>query len=282
MKEEIIKLLKKHTKLSNVQLEIPPNPHMGDYAFPCFQLCKKFKLPAHEIAKALEKEIKPTPGISAIEANGPYLNFFINKRDLTDLTITSILKEKDKYGSSNIGKKQKIMVEYSSPNTNKPLTLGLLRNDSLGMAISNILEFTNYNVTKALLLSDRGAHICKSMLMYQKYGKNKKPNIKSDHFVGEFYVRFQKESKKDPNLEKQILEMLIKWEKKDKETRKLWKKLDSWVTKGFKETYKTFGSKFDIIFKESDFYNKAKPIVEKGLKENIFKKDEDNSIYIDG
>ena len=90
MKEEIINLLKRHTKLSNIILEIPPNPEMGDYAFPCFQLCKKFKLPAHEIAKNLEKEIQPTLGISVIEAKGPYLNFFINKQNLTDITLKSL------------------------------------------------------------------------------------------------------------------------------------------------------------------------------------------------
>tara|TARA_Y100000034_G_C6882193_1_gene404408 strand:- start:874 stop:2055 length:1182 start_codon:yes stop_codon:yes gene_type:complete len=117
--------------------------------------------------------------------------------------------------------------------------------------------------------------------MYKKYGKNKKPNIKLDHFVGKFYVMFQQKVAKHKKLEKTILEMLQKWEKGDKETRQLWKKLDSWAIQGFKETYKMFGSKFDVTFKESDFYNKAQPIIEQGLKKHIFKKDEDSSIFID-
>ena len=117
--------------------------------------------------------------------------------------------------------------------------------------------------------------------MYQRYGNNSMPNIKPDHFVGKFYVMYQQKAAKNPNLEDEILTMLQKWEDKDKDIRRLWKKLDTWTTKGFKQTYKTFGSKFDITFKESDFYNKAQPIIKQAIKKNIFKKDKDNSIYID-
>ncbi len=173
------------------------------------------------------------------------------------------------------------MIEYSAPNTNKPLHLGHLRNDSIGMALSNLLSFNNYKVIKANLYSNRGIHICKSMLAYKKYGKNKKPNKKSDHFVGDFYVMFMQKVKENPSLDQEAQDLLKKWENKDKETLALWKKMDNWAIQGFKQTYKTFGSKFDVEFKESDYYDKAKPIIELGIKNKVFHKDQDNSIVID-
>ncbi|MDP7140915.1 MAG: arginine--tRNA ligase [Candidatus Woesearchaeota archaeon] len=280
LKEYIIKELKKATKLKEINLEIPPSSNFGDYAFPCYPLAKILKKNPNDIAVNLSKKIEKNDIIQKIETNGPYINFFVNKSAFSKAILTKIFKEKGEYGLSNIGKKEKVMVEYSSPNTNKPLHLGHLRNDSIGMAISNILSFTGHDVTKSILYSNRGIHICKSMLAYQHYGKNKKPTttIKPDHFVGKFYILYEK--KKTKKLEAELGEMLRKWEAGDKKTRALWKKMDAWAIKGFKETYQKFGSEFDVEFRESDFYNKAKPIIELGLKKNIFIKDEEENRII--
>lgn len=167
------------------------------------------------------------------------------------------------------------MIEYSSPNTNKPLHLGHVRNNVLGMSLSNLYEFSGYRIIKTSLVNDRGIHICKSMLAYMKYGKNKIPDKKPDHFVGDFYALFTLMSKENPGLELEAQELLKKWESKDKKTLALWKKMNSWVYKGFEETYKIIGSRFDKTYYESKIYEKAKEIVSNGLKKGIFKKEND-------
>ena len=173
------------------------------------------------------------------------------------------------------------MVEYPSPNTNKPLHLGHLRNISIGDSISNILEFQNNKIIRTNLNNDRGVHISKSMLAYQKWGNNKKPNKKSDHFVGDFYVLFSKNSQKNPNLEQEAQDLLKNWEQKDKETVRLSKKMNSWALEGFKETYKKFNVKpFNKTYYESQIYKKGKQLVLKYLKKGIFKKRKDNAIII--
>ena len=278
IKEYIITELKKLTKLKEINLEVPPSSSFGDYAFPCYPLAKTLKKNPNDIAVELSQKIKQNEVIQKVEAEGPYINFFVNKSAFSKIILSKIFKEKGEYGISKIGEKEKVMIEYSSPNTNKPLHLGHLRNDSIGMAVSNILSFTDHNVTKSILYSNRGIHICKSMLAYMHYGKNKKPGGKPDHFVGKFYVLYEK--KKTEKLEKELSEILKKWEAGDKKVRKLWDQMDKWAIEGFKETYKQFGSEFDVEFRESDFYNKAKPIIELGLKKNIFFKDEEENRII--
>ena len=278
IKEYIITELKKLTKLKEINLEVPPSSSFGDYAFPCYHLAKTLKKNPNDIAVELSQKIKQNEVIQKVEAEGPYINFFVNKSAFSKIILSKIFKEKGEYGISKIGEKEKVMIEYSSPNTNKPLHLGHLRNDSIGMAVSNILSFTDHNVTKSILYSNRGIHICKSMLAYMHYGKNKKPGGKPDHFVGKFYVLYEK--KKTEKLEKELSEILKKWEAGDKKVRKLWDQMDKWAIEGFKETYKQFGSEFDVEFRESDFYNKAKPIIELGLKKNIFFKDEEENRII--
>ncbi len=141
------------------------------------------------------------------------------------------------------------------------------------MVVSNILEFSGYDVIRTAIINDRGVHICKSMYAYQEWGSGK-PDKKPDHFVGDFYVLFEQKLKENPALEEKIQEMLRKWEAGDKRTRALWKKMNAWVLKGMKETYKKFGSKFDFWTFESDIYDKAKPIIEEGLKKGIFFRNE--------
>jgi arginyl-tRNA synthetase len=195
--------------------------------------------------------------------------------------ILNVLSKKEKYGIGTIGKGKRTMVEFPSPNTNKPLHLGHLRNMSIGESLSRILEFNGGYVVRANLNNDRGIHICKSMLAYQKWGRGKNPKkqkIKSDHFVGDFYVMFEK--KKTKKLEGEAQEMLRLWEAGDKKTLELWKKMNAWALDGFKETYKNFKVKHDVNFFESKIYQKGKEIISEGLQKKIFERGKDGEIKI--
>lgn len=288
MKREIAILLKKILKDLGVDLkkeeienliEIPPSSKMGDYSFPCFFLAEKLKKNPHEIALEIKEKIFDK-NFEEVQVLGAYVNFFVDKKKFAENIIKEILKEKENFGKSNIGKKEKTMVEFPSPNTNKPLHLGHLRNMSIGESVSRILEFNSEKVIRASINNDRGVHICKSMIAYKKYGKNKKPTKKSDHFVGDFYVKFNQMVKENKDYEKKAQECLQKWEAKDKETLDLWKKMNKWALDGFKETYKTFGIKHDKEYYESKIYKKGKEIVLEGLKKGIFEKKQDGSVSI--
>ncbi len=291
MKEKIADLLKKALDKLKVNLkkeeikkriEIPPSYEMGDYAFPCFFLAEKFKQQPYEIALEVRKKLKKSPYFEDIQTSGPYVNFFLDKRTFVIKTLKKIIKEKENFGKNKTRKKKKTMVEFPSPNTNKPLHLGHLRNMSIGESISRVLEFNGEKAVRANLNNDRGIHICKSMLAYKKYGKGKKPlkKQKPDHFVGDFYVKFNQMAKKNKNLEKEVQELLRKWEEGDKETISLWKKMNNWALKGFEETYKKFGIKHDKEYFESELYEKGKKIIEKGVKDKVFEKKKDNSVSI--
>lgn len=195
----------------------------------------------------------------------------------------------------------KIMVEYSSPNTNKPLHLGHIRNNLLGYSISEILKARGHQVTKVNLVNDRGIHICKSMLAWQLYGKGETPassGLKGDHLVGKYYVAFDKEykveiaglvkdgmdadiAKKEAPLMKAAQEMLIKWEAGDTETVELWRTMNGWVYEGFDVTYKKLGVDFDKFYYESDTYLLGKDLIQEGLKTGIFFTKDDGSIWVD-
>ena len=195
----------------------------------------------------------------------------------------------------------RVMVEYSSPNTNKPLHLGHLRNNFLGFSISNILEACGYNVFKVNLVNDRGIHICKSMLAYQKWGKGETPassGLKGDHLIGKYYVIFDKEYKKEiaklkaggmeeeeakkkAPLILEAQELLQKWEENDPATVSLWKTMNGWVYEGFDATYKAMGVSFDKMYQESNTYLLGKDIVEEGLKKGVFYKKDDGSVWAD-
>lgn len=193
------------------------------------------------------------------------------------------------------------MVEYASPNTNKPLHLGHLRNIFLGYAVAEILKANGHEVYKTQIINDRGIHICKSMLAWQRFGNGETPQtsgLKGDHLVGKYYVEFDKaykiemnlliekglmkeEAEKEAPIFKQAQEMLLKWENGDKEVVDLWKRMNGWVYEGFDVTYKTMGIDFDEIYYESDTYILGKDIVERGLAKGFFYKKEDNSIWCD-
>lgn len=264
-------------ELIETLIEIPPKQEFGDYAFPCFILAKEYKKNPNEIAKELKQKIN-LEIIEKIEDKGAYLNFFIKKHLKAEQALLNANIQT--YGT--LKEKGTILVEFPSPNTNKPLHIGHLRNMVLGESICRIEENAGKKVIRANLLNDRGIHICKSMIAYQKFGEGKNPEAegkKSDHFVGEYYVKYSKENETNPKLEEETRQMLQKWEQGDEETIKLWKKMNEWAEKGFKETYKKFGIKHDIEYKESEIYKEGKEIVMDGLKKGILKKTDDGAVY---
>ncbi len=198
-------------------------------------------------------------------------------------------------------KNEKVMVEYSSPNTNKPLHLGHVRNNLLGYSVAEILKAAGYEVIKVNLVNDRGIHICKSMLAWQRFGNGETPQstgMKGDHLVGKYYVAFDQaykqqisdlmaegqtedEAKKNAPIIREAQQMLLKWEQKDPEVYNLWKMMNGWVYKGFDVTYKSLGVDFDRFYYESDTYMLGKDIIEEGLAKGVFFRKEDNSVWID-
>src|SRR5690554_2651400 len=176
------------------------------------------------------------------------------------------------------------MVEFSCPNTNKPLHLGHLRNDAIGQSIANILKANSAEVLKVNLINNRGIHICKSMLAYQLKGEGETPQssgIKGDHLVGKYYVEYSNLEEEDPSIALQAQQMLKKWEEGDEETLKLWEMMNGWTMDGLKETYQRTNVSFDHYFFESETYKLGKDEVLRGLEKNIFYKEEDGSIWVD-
>ncbi|MDR1671361.1 MAG: arginine--tRNA ligase [Alistipes sp.] len=177
-----------------------------------------------------------------------------------------------------------VMVEYSSPNTNKPLHLGHVRNNLLGWSVAEIMRACGHNVLKANLVNDRGIHICKSMLAWQRFGNGETPQssgLKGDHLVGKYYVIFNDELKKDESLMTEAQEMLRKWEAHDPEVYKLWETMNGWVYDGFEATYKRLGVDFDRMYYESQTYLLGKALVEEGLAKGVFYRRDDGSVWCD-
>ncbi|MBS3151451.1 arginine--tRNA ligase [Candidatus Woesearchaeota archaeon] len=277
MKTQIINLLKKHTKLKEVILEIPPSPELGDYAFPCFQLAKKEKKNPAEIAANLAAKIKLIKGVEKVQPTGPYLNFFLDKSINSEFILSSILKPKKPKRGKN---KKKIVIESPGPNTNKPLHLGHLRNMVLGISIKNLQEAAGNKAILVDIINDRGIHIAKSVLAYSLYGNNKKPDKKPDHFIGDFYVLFSKKAAENPELENEAHKLLQKYEAKDKATLSLFKRMNVWAIQGFNQTYKRVGIKIQKAYLESQNYERGREIVLNGLKKGVFQKNKEGSIIV--
>jgi arginyl-tRNA synthetase len=266
-------------------MEFPPKPELGDIGFPLFGFAKSFKKNPNQIAIALETWLKDQYGESPsgiAKAVGPYLNVFYDRSEI----ISTILER----GSSETwfdhtplsGKR--VIVEFSCPNTNKPLHLGHLRNNVLGESISRILSLAGAEVRKVNLINDRGVHICKSMLAYQVYGGGRTPEdegLKSDHFVGKYYVMFNALKAEDPLAEEKAQELLRRWEASDPEVLALWKTMNSWAVEGIKATYRRQGVDFDAYYFESLTYMKGVDEILKGLDKGIFYKAEDGSTWVD-
>jgi len=268
------------------KIEVPPDPKLGDYALPCFIFSKELKKGPANIALELKDKLtkinlkEDHRHFELIENNGPYLNFFVNKEVYIKNVLHSISKDGYCYGSSAT-EKSIVLIESPGPNTNKPLHLGHLRNMLLGQSIYNILKFVGKDPHIVNVVNDRGVHICKSMLAYQKLGPNDSPekaHRKSDHFVGDYYVKYSQLEKENPNIEKEVQEMLLKWENDDPQTRALWAKMNSWALKGFRETFKELNFSIEKDYFESETYLHGKEIILDGLKKGIFEKDDTDAV----
>ncbi|HQW82996.1 MAG TPA: arginine--tRNA ligase [Ferruginibacter sp.] len=272
----------------------------GDYTVVLFSLVKSLKLSPNDIGNQLgEHLVKSYPQV--------YTGFNIIKGFL-NLTITNnywIDLLNKNYNHNCYGKKEmngkKVMVEYSSPNTNKPLHLGHLRNIFLGWSYAEILKVNGYDVVKSCIVNDRGVHICKSMIAWQKFANGATPEstgIKGDHFVGNYYVKFndaykdevtalmttgktKEQAEKEAPIMKATQQMLLDWEAGKPDVIELWEKMNSWVYAGFDVTYKNIGADFDKIYYESNTYLLGKDIVKQGMEKNVFYKKDDGSIWID-
>ncbi|MBN7816097.1 arginine--tRNA ligase [Algoriphagus pacificus] len=271
----------------------------GTYTFVVFPYLKVSQTTpeatANQIGEYLKANVSVVSGFNVVKG---FLNL-----ELNELIWLDVFKEL--YAAKNLGQLpangQKVMVEYSSPNTNKPLHLGHLRNNFLGYSVAEILKANGYEVTKANLVNDRGIHICKSMVAYQHFGNGETPesaNLKGDHLAGKYYVIFDKEykkqiealkaegqseeeAKKNAPLLLEAQEMLRKWEANDAEVVGLWKQMNEWVYAGFAKTYEKMGVNFDKFYYESDTYLLGKDIVEEGLKKGVFFKKDNGSVWVD-
>ena len=286
-----------------VRVETPPKPEMGDIGVPLFAFAKAFRMAppviAKDVASIILASLSDAKAFTSVAAVGPYVNARLNKASSSADTLRTIFEQKDSYGSTLAdGTKplagRKVMVEYSSPNTNKPLHLGHLRNDALGESVSRILHKAGADVFRTIIVNNRGIHICKSMLAYKLFHEKngdtpQSLGMKGDHFVGQCYVEFDRylNGEKDkpetahPEAQTMAEEMLVKWEEGDAEVRALWQKMNDWTLEGVKETYKRTGVGFDKYYFESDTYLLGKEVIEEGLAKGIFFKAEDGSVRID-
>ena len=249
-----------------------------------------------QIGAYLEKEVDAVTGFNVIKG---FLNIVI--ADSFYLDFFNGIKEVPDFGFVPQKGQDAVMVEYSSPNTNKPLHLGHIRNNLLGYSVAEILKASGKKVYKTQIINDRGIHICKSMLAWQRFGDGKTPEstgLKGDKLVGNYYVAFDKAYKEEiaqmvsDGIDKKVAEkeapilleaqeMLQKWEAGDEETVALWKTMNGWVYEGFETTYKNLGVNFDTLYYESDTYLLGKDVVAEGLKKGVFEEDPDESVWID-
>ena len=298
--EALVDLYGKTFQSTDFQVNTTKPEFDGDYTIVMFTLLKPLNTNPDKLGNEL--------GQYLINKNQYFFTSYSIIKGFLNLTVTNqyLLELLDSnyrdicFGKSPMNGKR-IMVEYSSPNTNKPLHLGHLRNNFLGWSISEILKANGYDVIKSCIVNDRGIHICKSMIAWQRYGNGETPSstgMKGDHFVGDFYVKFNDAYKKEVEelvskgveramaekeapIMKETQQMLLDWEKGLKEVKELWKTMNQWVYVGFEITYKKIGSDFQKTYYESDTYLLGKDTIELGLKNSVFKKKEDGSVWID-
>lgn len=290
---------------TDLRIENPPKPEMGDIGAPMFMFAKSFRMAPPAIAQGTAQIIidaarenrelggQNPAALGEFAAVGPYVNVKLNKANAAADILKQISAQGEGYGSFGTdGKKylegRRVMVEYSSPNTNKPLHLGHMRNDALGESISRILKKAGAEVFRVNIINNRGVHICKSMLAYKLFheAKGDTPQslgIKGDHFVGQCYVEFDKYAKEHPEAVTQAEEMLVEWEKGNDgdDLHKLWKMMNGWTIDGIKQTYDRTGVGFEKLYFESDTYLKGREEILKGLEKGIFFKAPDGSVRID-
>lgn len=296
--------------MSMVQLQKTKSNFEGNLTLVVFPFLKISKQKPEDTAQAIgELLVRDCPAVASFNVVKGFLNLNIAKEAWVDLL--NDIHADEKFGEKPVTEDSPlVMIEYSSPNTNKPLHLGHVRNNLLGWSLAQIMEANGNKVVKTNIVNDRGIHICKSMLAWQKWGNGETPESsgkKGDHLIGDYYVAFDKhyraelaalkskymaeegldeetaenKAKEESALMKEARAMLVKWEQGDKEVRTLWKKMNSWVYAGFDETYKALGVGFDKIYYESDTYLEGKAKVEDGLNRGLFFRKDDNSVWAD-
>ncbi|MGL4482933.1 MAG: arginine--tRNA ligase, partial [Tannerellaceae bacterium] len=270
--------------------------HLTLVVFPFLRISKKSpEQTAQEIGEYLSANESSVADFNVIKG---FLNLTISAQSW--ISLLNDINTDDQFGTKQATENSElVMIEYSSPNTNKPLHLGHVRNNLLGFSISEILKANGYNVVKTNIVNDRGIHICKSMLAWQKWGEGATPEStgkKGDHLIGDFYVLFDKhykqelaalqekgmtkeEAEANSTLMAEAREMLRQWEAGDEATVELWKTMNNWVYAGFDQTYKKMGVDFDKIYYESETYLEGKGKVMEGLEKGIFFKKEDGSVW---
>ena len=284
---------------AQIQIQKTRKEFEGDYTLVTFPLLKLSRKSPEATATEIGEKLVATSGdVSAFNVIKGFLNISLSA-EFWQARFGEVVATEN-YGVAEPSGKT-IMVEYSSPNTNKPLHLGHIRNNLLGYSVSQILAANGHKVIKANLVNDRGIHICKSMVAWQRYGNGATPEstgIKGDHLVGDYYVEFDKhykaeiaelvaggmsedEAKKSAPILLEAQEMLRKWEAKDEQVRSLWQTMNGWVYEGFDVTYKALGVDFDKVYYESQTYLLGKSIVSEGLEKGIFFRKEDGSVWID-
>ena len=284
---------------SQLQLQKTRKEFEGDFTLVTFPLLKLSRKSPEATANEIgEHIVANTPQISSFNVIKGFLNLVLAPAFWAE--CFNEIASAQNYGDAAPSGRT-IMIEYSSPNTNKPLHLGHIRNNLLGYSVAQILKANGHNVIKVNLVNDRGIHICKSMLAWQLYGEGETPassGMKGDHLVGKYYVEFDKhykaqikelvaegmsedEAKKKAPIMLQAQEMLRKWEAKDKEVYDLWQTMNGWVYDGFDVTYKALGVDFDKVYYESQTYLLGKSLVQEGLDKGVFFRKEDNSVWID-
>ena len=299
IQSKITEIIAKLYGIEGVTLEVQKNKteFEGDFTIVIFPLVKQAKKSPDVIGNELGEEVKNQ--IDFVE-NFNVVKGFLNLK-IKDQLFAEQLSEISNDFDNITPKNQTVMVEYSSPNTNKPLHLGHIRNNLLGFSVAEILKADGYNVIKSQIINDRGIHICKSMLAWKKFGNGATPEstgLKGDKLVGNYYVEFDKlykseikvmvadgideeTAKKQAPSIIEAQEMLLKWEQNDPEVRKLWEMMNEWVYAGFNQTYARLGVNFDQVQYESNTYILGKDLIQKGLEDGILYKKDDGSVWCD-
>lgn len=299
IQQKISKVIEKLYQVEGIALEVQENKtdFEGDFTIVIFPLVKQLKKSPNVLGEELGEELlKLVDFVEKYNVVKGFLNISVR---------STLFFEIFKATQENFGKiepkNKKVMVEYSSPNTNKPLHLGHIRNILLGYSVSQILQEAGYKVVKTQIVNDRGIHICKSMLAWEKFGNGETPatsGLKGDKLVGNYYVKFDQEYKKEIEALKQegiseeeakkqaplfleVQKILLDWEKEDSKVRQLWEMMNQWVYVGFAETYKRLGVDFDQIQYESNTYLLGKNLIQEGLAKGVFFKKEDGSVWCD-
>lgn len=299
IEEKLSEVILNVYQLKDIQLEVQENKteFEGDFTVVTFPLVKQLKKNPESIGVELGEALtEQTDLLESFNVVKGFLNVKV-KNELFVNNFTGIAGNFDTIEKKN----STVMIEYSSPNTNKPLHLGHIRNNLLGFSVAAILKEAGYDVIKTQIINDRGIHICKSMLAWEKFGKGETPDAtetKGDKFVGNYYVKFDQEykqqiaemvaqgiseeqAKKEAPLIKEAQKMLLDWENGDEKVRDLWAEMNSWVYKGFNETYKRLGVDFDQVQYESNTYILGKDLIQEGLEKGVLYQKEDGSVWCD-